>query len=64
MKNAHPTLLASLALATAMSLAGCDRNEGVAERAGKSIDNAADTAARKLENAGDKIKDAADDAKK
>lgn len=49
--------------AFALTLAGCER-EGPAERAGKSLDNAAEQAGDKIEQAGDKVQDAVDDAKK
>lgn len=64
MNKTSPLLIAGLTLAAALSMAACQRNEGPAERAGKSIDNAANTAERKVENAGDKVKDAVNDAKK
>jgi len=50
------TGIAATALLTA--LAACQK-EGPAERAGKSLDNAVDTAGQKIENAGDKIQDTA-----
>ena len=67
-------VLAALALA-AGGLVGCQREEGPAERAGKKIDSsvgeagrkvddAVDAAGRKIERAGEKIQDAAQDAKK
>ncbi len=39
-------------------LPACER-EGPAERAGKSVDNAVDTAGEKIERAGEKIQDTA-----
>ena len=58
------TLIAGLTLASALSMAACQRTEGPAERAGKAIDNAADTAGKQLEKAGDKIKETTEDVKK
>lgn len=66
--------LPALALVIA-GLGGCQRQEGPAERAGKMIDSsvgeagrkvddAVDTAGRNIERAGEKIQDAARDAKK
>ncbi|MHB1236726.1 MAG: hypothetical protein ACYCY7_04105 [Gallionella sp.] len=43
-------------------LSGCE--EGPAEKAGKSIDNAVDKTGQQIDKAGDKIKDAASDTKK
>ncbi len=45
-------------------LSGCKKEEGPAERAGKSLDNAVQKAGEKVEQAGEKIQDAAKDAKK
>jgi hypothetical protein len=50
--------------ALAMGLAACEPKEGPAERAGKQVDKAFDTAGKKIESAGEKIQDAARDAKK
>jgi hypothetical protein len=44
------------------ALSGCE--EGPAEKAGKAIDNAVDKTGQQIEKAGDKIEDAAKDAKK
>jgi uncharacterized lipoprotein YehR (DUF1307 family) len=44
------------AMVFALSLAACERQEGPAEEAGKKID-------RSMDAAGEKIKDAAEDAK-
>ncbi len=46
--------VAALSIATA----ACQPAEGPAERAGKSIDNAAGKAGDQIEKAGDKVKDA------
>jgi|ERR1700674_515008 hypothetical protein len=57
----------SAALATAAVLAGllvgCQK-EGPGERAGKQVDKAVENAGKQIEKAGDKIQDAAQDAKK
>lgn len=45
-------------------LSACKKEEGPAERAGKSVDNAVQKAGEKIEKAGEKIQDAAKDAKK
>jgi predicted small secreted protein len=45
-------------------LSGCQKEEGPAERAGKAMDNAVDNAGKQIEKAGEKIQDAAKDAKK
>ena len=48
----------------ALGLAACEKKEGPAERAGKQIDKAVEGAGQQIEKAGDKIQDAAKDAKK
>lgn len=50
--------------ALVMSVSACKKEEGPAERAGKSVDNAVQKAGEKIEQAGEKIQDAAKDAKK
>lgn len=40
-------------------LFGCERQEGPAERAGESLDNAFDNTGEQVERAGDSIQDAA-----
>ncbi len=45
-------------------LSGCKKEEGPAERAGKSLDNAVQKAGEKIEKAGEKIQDAAKEANK
>jgi len=47
-----------------VGLSGCEKKEGPAERAGKEIDKAVQSAGQKLEKAGQDIQDAAKDAKK
>ncbi|MGV8894290.1 MAG: hypothetical protein ACOH2K_15385 [Burkholderiaceae bacterium] len=45
-------------------LSACQKPEGPAERAGKSIDEATQKAGSEIEKAGEKIQDSANDAKK
>jgi hypothetical protein len=54
----------SVSAALAMSalligLSGCQKPEGPAERAGKGIDNALDSAGKQMEKAGENLQDAA-----
>ena len=56
-----PVLAAGLLLA---GLAGCQKEEGPAERAGKALDNAVQEAGKQIEKAGEKIQDAAKEAQK
>ena len=46
------------------ALSGCQKKEGPAERAGKAMDKAVENAGQQIEKAGEKIQDAAGDAKK
>jgi hypothetical protein len=55
-------ILAAGILAAALS--GCQKKEGPAERAGKAMDKAVENAGQQIEKAGEKIQDAAGDAKK
>jgi hypothetical protein len=48
----------------AAGVAGCQKKEGPAEKAGKAIDKAAEKAGEKIEKAGDKIKDVTKELKK
>lgn len=41
------------------ALAGCEKNEGPMEKAGKEVDNAAATVGEKIEKAGENVQDAA-----
>lgn len=50
--------------ALALGLSACQKEEGPAERAGKSLDNAVQKAGEKVEQAGEKIQDAAKEANK
>ena len=45
-------------------LAGCQKQEGPAERAGREIDKAVEKAGQQIEKAGEKIQDTAKDARK
>jgi hypothetical protein len=47
-----------------VGLSACQKKEGPAERAGKAVDQAVDSAGQKLEKAGQDVQDAARDAKK
>lgn len=58
-------VLTVLVMATLVTgLSACKKEEGPAERAGKSVDNAVQKAGEKIEQAGEKVQDAAKDAKK
>lgn len=46
------------------ALSACQKHEGPAEQAGKSVDKALDQAGKKIEQAGDSIQDAAKGEKK
>ncbi|NMM25984.1 MAG: hypothetical protein HHJ12_01565 [Glaciimonas sp.] len=56
------TVFASIILLTGLS--ACQKPEGPAERAGKSIDEATQKAGQEIQKAGEKIQDSANDAKK
>ena len=56
-----------VAVATSMLISGlsaCENKEGPAERAGKQVDKSVESAGKQIEKAGEKIQDAAKDAKK
>ena len=54
------TLSAALLMSAAIiALPGCMKQEGPAEKAGKSLDNAAETMGDQVEDAGEAIQDAA-----
>lgn len=58
-------LMLVLAASTVIAvLSACQKAEGPAERAGKSMDKAVESAGKQVEKAGEKIQDAAKDAKK
>jgi len=60
-KAVSATLVVSALLVT---LFGCQKKEGPAERAGKDIDKATERAGQNIEKAGQNIQDAAKDNKK
>ena len=45
-------------------LSACEKTEGPGERAGEALENAVETTGRKIEESGERIQDAAKDAKK
>ena len=59
MRLGKGVMIAAVAGALSLVLAGFPQKEGPAERAGKSVDKAMDTAGKKIEKAGDSIQDAA-----
>jgi ABC-type uncharacterized transport system auxiliary subunit len=61
-KRALGAVLVAAALAAA--LAGCQKQEGPAEKAGRAVDQAVEKAGQQLEKAGDAIQDAAKGDKK
>ncbi len=65
MKRFNKSVVVALAIGVlAAGLSGCQKEEGPAERAGKSLDNAVEKAGKKIEEAGEKIQDAANEGKK
>lgn len=50
--------------AVLVALSGCQKKEGPAEQAGKTVDQAAEKAGAQIEKAGDRIQDAAKGDKK
>ncbi|TCT03771.1 hypothetical protein [Paralcaligenes ureilyticus] len=48
----------------ALTLSGCQKHEGPAEKAGKEIDNAISQAGQQIQKVGDNIQGAAKDAQK
>ena len=64
MRFGKAALIATVASALMMVLAGCPQKEGPVERAGKSVDKAMDTAGKKIEKAGEDVQDAAKGDKK
>ena len=55
-------LIAAVLGVSTLGLAACDSNEGPAEEAGESVDDAMDNAGDSMEDAGEDIQDAAEDA--
>jgi hypothetical protein len=47
-----------------VGLSACEKKEGPAERAGKQLDKSVESAGKQIEKVGEKIQDAAKDAKK
>jgi hypothetical protein len=65
MSKIRNSIAAALAMSLLMvGLSACEKKEGPAERAGKAVDKAVDSAGQKLEKAGQDVQDAAKDAKK
>jgi hypothetical protein len=65
MTNARTAVTTTLVICSLLLwLPGCQKAEGPAERAGKGIDKAVESAGQQLEKAGQQIQDAAKDAKK
>jgi PBP1b-binding outer membrane lipoprotein LpoB len=62
LKNTISTAIAISAVIVA--LAGCQKEAGPAEKAGKAVDNATEKAGQQIEKAGDNIQDAAKGNKK
>lgn len=59
----HVVIATAVALTLALG-AGCSREEGPAEKAGKAIDNAVEDSKNAVEKAEDKVEDAVDEAEK
>ena len=65
MTKTRATVCAGLAMSILIvGLSACEKKEGPAERAGKQIDKAVESAGQQVEKAGQKIQDEAKDAKK
>lgn len=64
MKFFSNVLAVMLVSALVLGVSACKKEEGPAERAGKSLDNAVQKAGEKIEQAGEKIQDAAKEANK
>jgi hypothetical protein len=65
MSKIRNSIVAVLAMSVlTVGLSACEKKEGPAERAGKAVDKAVDSAGQKLEKAGQDVQDAAKDAKK
>jgi predicted small lipoprotein YifL len=59
------TITSAIAITALLAaLSGCEKQEGPLEKAGKEVDNAAATVGQKIENAGEKMQDAAQGDKK
>jgi len=55
--KALPILALLTFLLASLSIAGCDMDEGPAEKVGEDIDNAVEETGEAIENVGDKIRD-------
>ena len=64
MKHGTNTSAALLMSALLVALSGCQKQEGPAEKAGKSVDQAAQKVGQQVEKAGNSIQDAAKGEKK
>ena len=66
MRKIRNTVCAGLAMSILLmaGLSACEKKEGPAERAGKQVDKAVESAGQQIEKAGQKIQDEAKDAKK
>ena len=60
-KTSGPALVIGALL---VALAGCQKQEGPAEKAGKEVDEAAQTVGKQIEKAGESVQDAAKGEKK
>ena len=63
MKIRYRALAGLAASILIVSLCACEKKEGPAERAGKQMDKAVESAGQQVEKAGQQIQDAAKDAK-
>lgn len=59
MKPSKSLSAALIMSALLVALSGCQKQEGPAEKAGKSVDQAVEKAGQQIEKAGEKIQDAA-----
>jgi hypothetical protein len=64
MKRMKPISTTLIASALLLALVACQKQEGPAEHAGKAVDNAAEKAGQKIEQAGKDIQDSAKGDKK
>lgn len=63
-KSSRKVMTALLAGVLITGLSACQKEEGPAERAGKTMDNAVKQAGEQIEKAGEKIQEVARDAEK
>ena len=64
MRRIDVTLGAAFVMTALLALAGCQKEEGPAERAGQQVDKAVQQAGQQIEKAGESIQDAAKGDKK